>query len=294
MNAARLDPLGSGLTSPRAEHRPLTLQDLTPPERDAVARYRTWKRFHYGPRQQPTPLLASITRYPTSVLVAGCQRSGTTIMTRIIAKARGFQRFAFTHDDELDAALILAGHVRVPDDRRYCFQTTYLNERYPDYALMRPDQKLIWVLRNPYSVVYSMLYNWKRFALEELYDSCVPTAHAGMGGFWPFGPSLARKAALAYAHKTAQLEEIRRIVGPERLRVIEYDRLVQEPQTWLRAIFSFIGEPYDPAYARSLRADSVDKARRMSRRVRSLVEQFAVPTYDRCLRLVSGTAPSGG
>jgi hypothetical protein len=292
MNAARLDPIQA---APQMVRGPLTPQDLTAQEREVLVRYRSWKRFHHGPRQQPAALLHSLPRYANSVLVAGCQRSGTTIMTRIIARSRGFTRFAFTHDDELDAALILCGHVCVPENLRYCFQTTYLNERYAEYALMRPDQKLIWVLRNPYSVVYSMLYNWKRFALEELYESCVPPGYAApRRRIWPLGPSLAQKAALAYAYKTAQLEEIRRIVGPERLRVVEYDRLIEAPQEWLASIFDFIGEPYDPAYSRSLRADSMDKARRLPRRVRSLVEQFARPTYERCLTLVSSTAPPGG
>jgi len=278
------------------ESEPLTPDGLSRQERATLQRFRTWKRFHDGPRQQATPLLTSIGDFPNAVLVAGCQRSGTTITTRIIARARGFQSFAFTHDDELDAALILAGHVRLPQGRRYCFQTTYLNERYPDYALMRPDQRLVWVLRNPYSVVYSMVNNWKRFALDELYESCAPAAAARSSRprIWPFGPSAAEKASVAYAAKTAQIETIRDIIGAERLFVLEYDQMVQAPDRWLPAIFAFIGEPYDPAYARSLRSDSLDKATSMPRRMRELVDEHAAPTYNRCLSLVSRcAAPTG-
>ena len=60
---------------------------------------------------------------------------------------------ALTTDDELDAALALAGLVDLPLERRYCFQTTYLNERYEDYRTLDAGQRLIWVLRNHYSVV---------------------------------------------------------------------------------------------------------------------------------------------
>jgi hypothetical protein len=277
-----------------SEQMPLTPADLSREERATLRRVRSWKRFHDGPRQQLAPLLTSLREFPNCVLVAGCQRSGTTITTRIIARTRGFQRFAFTHDDELDAALILAGHIRLPQGRRYCFQTTYLNERYPDYALMRPDQRLVWVLRNPYSVVYSMVNNWKRFALEELYDSCAPAASArpARHWLWPFGPSAAEKASVAYAAKTAQLMLIRELIGSERLFVLEYDQMVQAPEKWLPALFLFIGEPYDPAYAHALRRDSLEKALSMPGRMRELVDRYAVPTYNRCLSFVS-TAPAG-
>lgn len=276
------------------EETPLTPADLSREERETLRRFRSWKRFHDGPRQQQAPLLTSLGDFPNCVLVAGCQRSGTTITTRIIAKARGFQRFAFTHDDELDAALILAGRISLPEGRRYCFQTTYLNERYPDYALMRPDQRLVWVLRNPYSVVYSMVNNWKRFALEELYDSCAPAdpARPARHWLWPFGPSAAEKASVAYAAKTAQVVHIRELIGSERLFVLEYDQMVQAPEKWLPALFLFIGEPYDPAYAHALRRDSLEKALGMPRRMRDLVDRYAVPTYNRCLSLVSAV-PAG-
>ena len=88
------------------------------------------------------------------------------MLTRLIAGAPGFTRLALTADDELDAALALAGLIDLPVGSRYCFQTTYLNECYADYRMLGPGQRLIWVLRNPYSVVYSMLYNWGRFALD--------------------------------------------------------------------------------------------------------------------------------
>jgi hypothetical protein len=53
---------------------------------------------------------------------------------------------------------LIAGYVDKPDDRRYCFQTTYLNERNAVYASQGRDQRLIEVLTNPRSVVRSMLH----------------------------------------------------------------------------------------------------------------------------------------
>lgn len=283
---------------PRPNGRPpIGPRDIAAAERPALRRLGSWKRFHHGPRKQAQALLQRLPRYANCVLVAGCQRSGTTMLTRVIAGARGFRRFALTPDDELDAALILCGEVTLPADARYCFQTTYLNERFGEYRLLQPGQRLIWVLRNPYSVVYSMLYNWRRFALVELYEACAPGARSTDHGWrrrlpWPLGPSLAEKACAAYAGKTAQIRAIRELLAPGQLLVIDYDRLVRAPGEWLPRIFDFIGEPYDPAYARGIRADSLGKAQRMSRRLAALVERVATPVYRDCVPLADHGRPA--
>jgi hypothetical protein len=217
------------------------------------------------------------------------------MLTRVIAGSRGFQRFRLTHDDELDAALILANYVQVPNDRRYCFQTTYLNERYSEYASMGPDQRLIWVLRNPHSVVHSMLHNWKQFALNELYESCgVSLAKTGRhwraGWPWPMGPSRLEKACLSYSAKTAQILAIRELLRVDQLLIVDYDAMVQASGNWLTRIFALIGEPFNPHYASSVHLDSVNKADRMTERMRRMIDEICLPTYRHCLALAgSGT-----
>ncbi len=268
----------------------ITPTDILTTQRPALRRYRSWRRFHHGPRNEAKPLLRKLSRYGNCILVAGCQRSGTTMLTRIIAGSRGFQRFRLTHDDELDAALILAGHVDVPEDPRYCFQTTYLNERYAEYGMMKPGQRLIWVLRNPYSVVYSMAHNWKRFALNELYASCgvlqAKTKRQHRAAMpWPWGPSRLERACLSYSAKTSQILSIRQVLQPDQLLVVDYDEMVRSPGDWLPHTFAFIGEPYDPSYASRVHADSVRKADRMSNRVRTSIEERCMPTYRQCLAL---------
>lgn len=267
--------------------------DIAATQRPALRRFRSWRRFHYGPRQSEQPLLEKLSLFPDCILVAGCQRSGTTMLTRIIARSRGFQPFALTHDDELDAALILAGYIDVPQGQRYCFQTTYLNERYPEYRMLGPRQRLIWVLRNPFSVVRSMVYNWKRFALNELYED-VGLNRATSNRLrrtkapWPFGPSRIEKACLSYSAKTSQIFAIRELLQPQQLLILEYDALVREPGEGLRKVFDFIGEPYEESYGSFVRADSVRKADRLPAKVTQLIEEYAVPTYQECLALVPG------
>ena len=275
----------------------ITTSEIPADQRPALRRYRSWKRFHRGPRGLAKPLLSALPRYGNCVLVAGCQRSGTTMLTRVIAGSRGFQRLRLTHDDELDAALILAGCVSVPEGLRYCFQTTYLNERYSEYAGIGPDQRLIWVLRNPYSVVRSMLFNWKRFALNELYESC-GVSRASPGRLtraslpWPLGPSAVEKACLSYSAKTAQVLSIREMVRREQLLIVDYDAMVQSAGRWLERIFAFVGEPFDSLYESGVHSYSVQKADRMPERMRRMIEELCLPTYRECLALASGGAVS--
>jgi hypothetical protein len=271
----------------------ITPPDIPIDQRHYLRQYRSWKRFQRGPRSLGKPLLSGLSRYGNCVLVAGCQRSGTTMLTRVIAGSRGFQRFRLTHDDELDAALILAGFVDVPNNSRHCFQTTYLNERYFEYASMQLNQRLIWVLRNPHSVVHSMLRNWKRFALNELYESC-GVSHASSRRLrrarlpWPAGPSSLEKACLSYSAKTAQVLAIRKLVNFDQLLIVDYDAMVQSATAPLARIFEFIGEPFDPLYASGVSPDSIHKANRISERMRRMIDEICLPIYHDCLTMASG------
>jgi Sulfotransferase family len=271
----------------------ITRADISPDQRLWLDRYRTWRRFHHGVRKRGRPLLMSLPRYSRCVLVAGCQRSGTTMLTRLIASAPEFSRLRLTVDDELDAALALAGLIDLPNDRRFCFQTTYLNESFHEYSRLEPDQRLIWVIRNPYSVVYSMLYNWKRFALNELYEGCgAPSANSPRlrraKSMWPFGPSRLEKACLAYRGKVAQIVSIRRLLPPEQLLTVDYDLVSAAPNEWLPRIFQFVGASYDPVYAQEVRGGLSTKADALSFRARSIVERLALPTYRECIEFAAG------
>ena len=132
----------------------------------------SWKRFHNEVRTNGCNLLDNLIEYPDSVLVSGCQRSGTTILARVITQSEGMVNDWRRSDDELDAALILSGKEKRKNVGRYCFQTTYLNECYGEYFNKNYKFKLIWVLRNPLSVIYSMRYNWGSLSFNELYDAC--------------------------------------------------------------------------------------------------------------------------
>jgi hypothetical protein len=219
------------------------------------------------------------------------------MLTRLIASSPGFARLRLTADDELDAALALAGFIDLPNDRRFCFQTTYLNESFHDYRRLGLDQRLIWVVRNPYSVVYSMLHNWKRFALNELYEGCGVSSASSLRLrrsrlMWPFGPSRVEKACLAYRGKVSQILSIRQLLRPEQLLTVDYDLLSAAPNEWLPRIFQFADASYDAAYAQEVQGGLATKADALPSRARSLIEQLAWPTYRECIALAAGHSMS--
>src|SRR5689334_20455876 len=132
----------------------------------------TWPQFERQIQSKGCKLLGRLDDFPNSILVTGCQRSGTTMLTRIITQSDGMTNYWFGPDDELDAALILSGYVNHQPQGRYCFQTTYINKYFQEYFEHGGGHKIIFLLRNPLSVVYSMLYNWSDYALNLLFNLC--------------------------------------------------------------------------------------------------------------------------
>jgi hypothetical protein len=244
----------------------------------------SWKAFARSVRGRLEPLLATLPAFRDAVLVAGCQRSGTTALTRVIAGSAGFSRFAYTHDDELDAAQILAGVIQCPPGHRRCFQTTYLNERFSEYWTTPGNFRLIWVIREPVAVVQSMVHNWRRFALNELFLACGVALATERErtlvrrfGAWIIPPP--RRACLAYAAKTSQILQIAARFPHNRLRVVDYNDLVKQRDRTLAQLFEFIGEPYRATYGVGLHDSSVGRWDGLAARARREVESVCGPVY---------------
>lgn len=256
----------------------------------ASAYPKTWPAFAREVRGTQASLLTRLDDFPDSVLVTGCQRSGGTMLARVITQSEGMVNYWFGKDDELDAALVLSGRVPHQSSGRHCFQTTYLNERYPEY-LDHPGHRIVWSLRNPQSVVYSMVYNWRRFALNELFLQC------GYGQmdyrdrvrfqrFGLFGIAPIRRAAYAYAGKVAQLFYLREHYPADRLTILEYDQLVRDKTRLLPALYQRIDLAYRDAYADPISERSLGKKDRLSADERAVVEDLALPVFERALKLV--------
>jgi hypothetical protein len=195
----------------------------------------------------------------------------------------------FGPDDELDAALILSGYVD-----RYCFQTTYVSKRYCEYYEHAGRFQMIWVLRNPYSTIYSMLYNWSVDGPRQLFEACAPPVLTGRDKhlyklFGGVAITRLRKACWAYVGKTAQLFELSKNLEPGRIIVVDYDDLVTNKERVLPAIYESLNIPYYKRYASRISRSSLDKADRLSIAEQTTIEAIAEPIYRKARRLIMDT-----
>jgi len=251
----------------------------------------TWEQFNKVIRMKECELLKRLDEFPCSVLVTGCQRSGTTMLARIITQSAGMVNYWFGPDDELDAALILSGYVDHQPQGRYCFQTTYINECYHEYYDHLNGHKILWVLRNPTSVVYSMLYNWGNHSPNRVFMSCGIPLLVGTDK-WLYkifglrGVKMLHRACWGYNGKTSQLFELNQNLGPERLMVVDYDDLVKRKDIVLPAIYHFINLRYEDEYANKIHSKSLSKGQRMSRREVATVKALCEPIYQKAKSLL--------
>ncbi len=255
-----------------------------------ITQANSWKRFAREVRSGGCQLLKELNKFDNSVLVAGCQRSGTTALSRLITTSDGMVNYWFGKDDELDAALILSGVVDHKPRGRYCFQTTYLNECFTEYFNHVHDFKLIWMVRNPFSVIYSMLYNWGRFAFNELFDACGAPLLGGkeLRRYERFGQivvSRLRRACLSYNGKISQIFQLKDKLSDSSIVVVEYDELVEQSNYILPQLYEFIGLDYKSDYGNMLHGGSVNKANHLSQKERRIIQYSCIPVYERAKAL---------
>lgn len=244
-----------------------------------------WKKFSKQVRSREQSLLSELNKFDKSILVAGCQRSGTTALSRVITTSDAMVNYWFGSDDELDAALILSGTVQHTPRGRYCFQTTYLNERYPEYLQHKGQYKLIWIVRNPFSVIHSMLNNWSRFALDELFESCgVEQADQKLQHKYhqvsKHGVAPIQRACLAYNGKTSQLFYLLNNLSKNDIMIVDYDLLVEKKAEVLADIYNFVDLDFRLEYSEKISSGSLNKSMSLSHNDRSLVERLCVPVYE--------------
>jgi len=207
-----------------------------------------WKEYGKLVRPIGCNLLRRLDEFPKSILVGGCQRSGTTMTGEVINQSDELVNYAFGREISLDAALILGGYVEYTPTGRYCFQTTWLNQCYQEYANYHNGHKIIWVIRNPLSVVRSMLYNWPVGALDELFRHCgidaMPEQLKRQVNFysWPILSQM-QKFYFTYEGKGARFFGRDRI-HPDQMMTIDFDeaRIFVGVDRLKRACYSYNGK----------------------------------------------------
>lgn len=254
----------------------------------------TWRQFAKHVRSKGCCLLSEMGKFPDAILVTGCQRSGTTLMARIIFNSDGIENIWKSSDDELDAALILSGYEPHEPRGRYCFQSTYLNQCYTEYFSAIQDQKIIWVLRNPESVVNSLVYNWDRFARNELFEACGVSYMDGPDKqkYQKYGHltiSRLKKACYSYVGKTSQLFELMASFSGKNVFVVDYDDLVKNKEAVLPAIYEFINLEYRNSYGDFIRERSLKKADRLTKNQCEIINRICASTYKKAKNYIVET-----
>lgn len=254
----------------------------------------TWQKFGRKVRKKQVPLLQKLDMLPEAILVAGCQRSGTTMLARVISSSPSITNYGITKDDELAAALILSGYVTYTTQGRHCFQTTYLNENLEEYFQLNEKHRIVWVIRSPMSVVYSMVYNWKRFALNELFfavgrDQLPLAVDKQFQKYGLLSVKPIKRACYAYNGKVMQLNEIFTRWPRSRLFVVDYDQIVTETARVLPKIFEFLELPYNPQLEKRVLKTSLAKAEKMPHRHSKAVDDICMPVYLNARRYLTET-----
>lgn len=251
----------------------------------------TWSHFW---RIYPAPncnLLNRLNDFPNSILVTGCQRSGTTLLSRIINSSEGITTYWFGPDDELDAALILSGYVEHKPKGRYCFQTTYVNDFYREYLKCKDQHKVIWLLRNPFSVIYSMLNNWNSESLDNLYRNF--RGHISTGKerwisafFGEVGTSRLRKACWIYNAKISQIFNLVESLNDCSLMIVDYDELISNKNLVIPSIYRFLNLNYQDRYADIIEQRSLEKSKNLSEKEVNTINELCENNYLRARTLI--------
>jgi len=202
------------------------------------------------------------------------------------------QDTSWSKDAELDSAQLLSGHIPFPpiSGEQICLQTTYLNECYEEY-IQHPDKfRLVWLVRNPNSVIYSMVYNWKRFALNEVFEACgLPYLDAKSRGrydrFGILGVAPIVRAACAYNGKASQALRLREALSTERMMMVEYENLVRNKPHLMKAIFTFCGLQPDDTAGGKIHTASLSKSKQLSTNETDMVLELCGEWYQRLVEL---------
>ncbi len=237
-----------------------------------------WKSFLQTVRGKDVPLLKNHQQFQQAIYVYGCPRSGTTITSRLIGQSEEIADLK----NEFTTALILCGAIKHElVKRRYCLQTTYLHERYQELTQLNEDAKIVWLIRNPYSVIWSMLYHWPKYALNDLYDCC---GKAQNSNHYDRDTSQLEKACFSYLGKNIQLQECLRKLGSKRVFILDYDQLILQKELSLSDLFRFLGVPYRQQYGQILNNTSLEKQFHLTSRERATINVLCLESYVRILK----------
>jgi hypothetical protein len=198
-----------------------------------------WPEIHRRvlPALPPGTLFDRLARIEQmTILVTGCQRSGTRWLTKLL----GATLSDASAPRELDGcSFLLLGH-ELPLDgiSVLVLQTTFANIETASYAPLPERVPVVLLVRNPFSVCWSLVYNWQNLALEYAYRSQTLRAEDRVA----LEPEPWRMAIELYRQSMRAGMQILRD-RPRRTGLLVYDDLIRDVPAGLRALAGFLATP---------------------------------------------------
>ncbi len=211
------------------------------------------------------------------VLVTGCQRSGTSWMRKLLAQA--LPGAAAPKELEAGKFLIDGDPLDLPGASIVVLQTTFANT-YPDcFARLPATVPVILLLRNPYSVCRSLVYNWDSLDVEHAHRSGDPARVLSL----PTDLDRWNAAISIYCQSARAAQQIVR-ERPTSTRLVVYDDFVHHVSEGLAQLAGFLGYP-PPTGVPGAPVDvsTLDKQRSLPPAFRELVTESCLPLFDRLL-----------
>ncbi len=245
--------------------RPMTSGVL----RVASPRHRRWHRTLAGCTLEPAAVTAAVAPGPRDVLICGCPRSGTALLTAALHQPpvmctvmepwAGLQqtpRQLFgSIRDELDAGELRQGRLRIDrlladgavewqrdGEQAYAVEAgprTLVGVKWPSYWQLLgrlPDTKFLVCLRDPAEVLHSFVHTGGRLARGYDYDTTF-TRDFNRRLADRYDDAADRRLGMYDAVYEHALPHLRR----SNVLAVRYERWFEEPDAMLREIGDFLG-----------------------------------------------------
>lgn len=254
-------------------------------------------------------------RMMPSLIIVGTQRSGTTTLYRLLSDHPGvirptaskgvgyfdlnYHRGHSWYRGHFPLAALAAGDTH---GQKITFESSGYYSFHP-LAIERlardmPAVKLLMMVRNPVNRAYSAYrHEFNRGFETETFERALDLEPKRLQG--EVERMLADPLYQSYEHRhhaylgrslyAEQVERIHRLLGPDRLRVVDADRFFASPHEEFEGIQRWLGLPlWQPEIVRPWNEQPGEQ---LDRRVRDRLMEHFVP-YDQRLAELTGTIPS--
>lgn len=200
---------------------------------------------------------------PPAIFLIGCQRSGTSLLRRIVdshpriacppetsfilplvqvlhdrRSVRGFDAMGYAPAAVAEAlsgfiASFFEGYAAAQGKPRWADKTPHYVDCLEDlWTLFGPEARFVVIVRHGLDVAYSLADPRRRYpAIDAAVEEAGGDVPVGAGLFW----SRQNRKILEFA-----------AAHPEACHRITYEDLTTDPGATLEPVFSFLGEPWDP------------------------------------------------